>query len=87
MLNYLKQQLFSSWGFTRILRLVLGVIILVQAIQTADVMFGLLGSFLLGQAALNIGCCGVDGCGVPYNNKAQATDEKEITYEEIRKDS
>lgn len=81
-----KARLLSGWGFTRIVRLVLGVVILIQAFQMGDAIFALLGSLFFGQAVLGVGCCGPQGCGVPMSKNADDEAEKEITYEEIGKE-
>lgn len=68
----------------RALRLVLGLIILVQGIQAHETMYAIAGLLLSGMALANLGCCGPAGCGVsqrPINSKESV---KDIDYEEIR---
>ncbi len=70
MINFLKDIDFSlnSWGFSRVIRLALGLFFFIPAIQELDYFAMLLGSVLLYQAIGNTGCgftknsssCGVD---------------------------
>lgn len=77
--------LLSGWNILRIIRLILGVMLLVQAFQTKFWGAGLLGSLLLFQAITNTGCCGAGGCGVPVseNNKNTKSIDS-IEYEEVK---
>ncbi len=70
MINYFKSLDFSpqSWGFSRLLRLGLGLFFFIPAIQELDYFAMMLGGVLLYQAIANTGCgftknsssCGVD---------------------------
>lgn len=66
----------------RIIRLILGVMLMVQSIQTKFWGAGLLGGLLLFQAITNTGCCGASGCAVPVSKKK--TDVDTIEYEEVK---
>lgn len=76
------QAIFSNWHLMRILRLVLGVMIIVQAVETREWMIGLMGVAFSTMALFNYGCCGVNGCDTtptsPTNKSMQ-----EITYERV----
>jgi hypothetical protein len=63
--------------------LALSIIIIVQAIQIHDVLFGVFGSFFLYQALTNTGCCGVNGCVPDVNKNMHPTEEIEFT--EVKK--
>ena len=63
----IKQILFTGWHIIRWVRLGLGILIAVQAIQNHDPFSGFIAAFLLFQAATNTGCCGVNGCAVPVS--------------------
>lgn len=54
----------GTWNFMRILRLVIGVIIIIQAILEKEAILGLLGSVVLLTALTNTGC-GAGNCTVP----------------------
>jgi len=64
MIATIKHILFTGWHIIRWVRLGLGIIIAVQAIQNHDPLSGFMAAFLLFQAVTNTGCCGVNGCAV-----------------------
>ena len=78
----MKQILLSNWNFMRVIRLVLGIFIIVQAAMVKDWTMGLLGVFFTALPVLNIGCCGAGGCATPPKKNVE-TNTKEITYEEV----
>lgn len=47
----------------RLLRLALGIWAVIATFQTREAVLGLIGGLLLVMALMNIGCCGVSGCG------------------------
>lgn len=77
-----KYNLLHNWNVIRIIRLVLSIVIIVQAVQIHDALFGVLGFFFFYQAITNTGCCGVNGCApnvpTPHN------DPEEISFTEIK---
>ncbi|AXG73866.1 hypothetical protein DVK85_06275 [Flavobacterium arcticum] len=56
----------------RILRLVFGILIILQAIDVKEWLLAIPGVFLLLLAALNTGC-GAGGCTVPYKRNRHST--------------
>ena len=72
--------ILNNWSVMRGLRLVIGVIALVQSIIQKDITLGIIAAFLLVTAIANVGCCGSNGCTVNFNTKKK---EKEILYEEL----
>ena len=62
------------------LRLVIGLIALVQSVIQKDVTPGVIAGFLLLTAIANVSCCGSNGCAVNFNDRKK---EKEIVYEEL----
>lgn len=72
-----------NWNLMRALRLVLGLVILVQGIQAQETMYAIAGLLLSGMALANIGCCGPGGCGVPQLPINSKEPVKEIEYEEV----
>lgn len=80
----IKQTLFTGWHFMRWLRLVFGIIFIVQAIQMHDVLVGAIAGFFLFTAITNIGCCGAWSCAAPTRKGAEESTE-EVSYEEIKK--
>ncbi len=61
-------------------RLLIGLIALVQSIIQKNLTLGTLAGFLLLTAIANIGCCGSNGCAVNFSYRKK---EKEIVYEEL----
>jgi hypothetical protein len=79
----IKETLFSGWHFVRWLRLVLGIFIAIQAIETKDVLSGLISAFFLFQALTNKGCCTSISCAVdPKQNSLQ--DNHLNSHEELK---
>jgi hypothetical protein len=78
-----KETLLKDWNFMRILRLVLGIYIAVQAVESLSLLSGVIATFFLFQAITNTGCCGSNGCAVPTKNSKTDTVE-EVEYEEIK---
>ncbi len=77
----MKQMILSNWNFMRVLRLIMGIAIAVQAVITRDALFGLAGFLLAAMAVFNVGCCGTGGCDTPLKKFDGPT--KDITYEEV----
>lgn len=77
MKNYLR-----NWNFMRIIRLLLGVVIIVQGFQSNDWIFVGLGALFTLMPLLNIGCCGTSACNIPNpKNKNKAED---VIYQEVK---
>ena len=51
----------------RSLRLIIGLVAMVQAIVQKDAVIGVLSAFLLFTALANVGCCGAEGCALDVN--------------------
>ncbi|MEO9021188.1 MAG: hypothetical protein ABI237_14315 [Ginsengibacter sp.] len=79
----IKQTLFTGWHLMRCLRLVFGIIFMVQAIQMHDMLIGAIAGFFLVTAIINIGCCGAGRCAAPTQKSTQKSIE-ETSYEEIK---
>ena len=70
----------------RVVRLVLALILIVQAVTGSGMLFALLGGFLLFQAAFNYGCCGANTCDINHDGgKPRSLPETgdETTFEEV----
>ena len=76
----MMKTILNNWSVMRGLRLVIGVIALVQSIIQKDIMLDIIAAFLLVTAIANVGCCGSNGCAVNFNTRKK---EKEILYEEL----
>jgi hypothetical protein len=77
------QSLFTGWNFIRWLRLILGIAIASQAVETKDMFVGIIAVLLIYQAIANIGCCGVNNCTIP-TTKNNNTQLQEPEYEELK---
>ena len=71
--------ILTNWNFVRIIRLILGGVILVQGIVGKDIISIVFGILFGGMAVLNIGCCGA-GCSVNFRSENK---RKIINYEEL----
>ena len=67
----------------RALRFIFGVIVLVQAIITMDVILGLLGVLVGGMAFFNVGCFGANGCDTTYKKTKSDLKAIDVDYEEV----
>jgi hypothetical protein len=74
--------LLTNWNAMRLLRLVLGIIVIVQGVNNTEVLYLVLGGMLVFMALANVGCCGTTGCAV-NTRKTKAIEEKEVVYEEV----
>lgn len=72
--------ILNNWSVMRALRLVIGLIALVQSVIQKDITLGIIASFLLLTSIANIGCCGGNGCAVNFSNRKK---EKEIAFKEL----
>jgi hypothetical protein len=77
----MKKLNLQNWNFFRVLRLVAGIAILVQAILARDILFGIAGLWFTAMPLFNIGCCATGNCST--GTKKLTEPEKEISYEEV----
>ena len=71
--------LSRKWNMIRLLRLLMGSAIVIQAIVEKEVMLGLVGLAFAVMALFNFSCCGAGTC---YTN-SKKENGKEISYEEV----
>ena len=57
----MKTLLLKNWNLMRILRLVIGIWAIVEAIQSKEPLLGIMGGILLFMAVTNTGCFGAKG--------------------------
>lgn len=79
----IKSTLFAQWNFMRLLRLLIGGSIVVQAYYTTDLWLGLAGLLFTGMAIFNVGCCGTNGCNTNIKNKTITHKTETVSYEEV----
>jgi hypothetical protein len=77
----MKQTILYNWNFIRWVRLVMGIVIAVQAVAVKDMMFSIVGVAIAGMAVFNIGCCSAGNCYTAVKNNTEPG--KEIVYEEV----
>jgi hypothetical protein len=77
----MKELIFTKWTLSRLLRLIIGLAILVQAFISKDILFGVAGLLFTSMALFNVGCCGAGACYMPSKKKDENL--KEVTYEEV----
>lgn len=78
-----KKTLLTDWHLMRVVRLVLGVLIALQAFQMQSAWVALFSGFFLFQAITNTGCCGASGCAPKKgDNNDQHPDD--LVFEEVR---
>ncbi|HMU71876.1 MAG TPA: hypothetical protein PKD93_04020 [Ferruginibacter sp.] len=80
-MNTWKQRMLSNWHLMRVLRLLMGIAILVQAGMMKDIPFFLIGVLFTAMPLFDIGCCASGTCvQAPPGRK---NENKEIIYEEV----
>lgn len=86
-LDSIKSTLFTNWHLVRIIRLVFGIFVLVQAVTMRDALAGMISALFLYQAFMNTGCCGASGCAVPTTSVNKDQKIEAVEYEEIKSPS
>jgi uncharacterized membrane protein HdeD (DUF308 family) len=72
----------QKWNLSRIIRIVMGGLVLFESIRTEQYLLGTIGLLFLIQGVMNFGC----GCSVPQNYRMTHPKEKndEVFFEEIK---
>jgi hypothetical protein len=86
-LDSIKSTLFTNWHLVRVLRLVFGIFVMVQAVTLRDALAGMISVLFLYQAFTNTGCCGASGCAVPTTSVSKEQKTDMVEYEEIKSSS
>jgi hypothetical protein len=73
----------SNWNLIKVLKIALALTVIFQSVEAKDVLLGSFGALFLGQALLNIGCCGPQGCAVPASKKGDNSIE-DVSYTEVK---
>ncbi|MEP7278366.1 MAG: hypothetical protein ABI813_06975 [Bacteroidota bacterium] len=71
----MKHAIVSNWNILRALRLIIGMAIIIQAIFSKDILFGMAGLLISGMAVLNIGCCGIGTCYTPVKQVSKPAED------------
>lgn len=80
MLNNMFKSLISNWNFSRLFRLSLGLLVLVQAIMSKDTLLVFFSLLFVAMPVLNIGCCSTGNCAIT----AKKASGEETDFEEIK---
>ncbi|MCX6218920.1 hypothetical protein [Spirosoma sp.] len=74
--------ILAPWGFMRILRLVMGVVIMYQSFANQQPWIGVLGGFFVIQVLMNTGC-NAAGCNPTITRRNPLDKAKEVVYEDV----
>lgn len=80
----MKERILSGWNFIRVLWLIMGIGIGLQAIKERNYLMLLAALYFAFSSLANMGCCSTRGCVTDFNYTNKK--EKEITeveFEEI----
>ncbi|GAC1312849.1 MAG: hypothetical protein NVSMB24_35150 [Mucilaginibacter sp.] len=77
----MKQVILNNWTFARALRVIIGLVIIVEAIQRNDVISTIAGSVFTALGLFNISCCGSRGCALSV--KRTEINSNEVSYERL----
>ncbi len=75
--------MLSNWNFSRALRLLLGVIILIEGIRNGEMLFVIFGAIFTLMPVFNVGCCSTTYCN-PRQQRTSASFEEDVSFEEVR---
>lgn len=78
------KEYLQGWNMTRIFRLVLGVVIVIQGVKANDWMFILLGAGFAAMPLFNVGCCANGACETPIRKTDVVVAQKDVEFEEIK---
>ncbi|MCU0333845.1 MAG: hypothetical protein MUF62_02215 [Chitinophagaceae bacterium] len=78
-------RLTTNWHFARLLRLVLGILVVVQSVQMNEKWFVVIGALLAALAIFDLGGCNSSACATPTARQRHVarTTKQETTYEEV----
>jgi hypothetical protein len=79
-----RATLLTGWTFLRILRLGMGILFAIQAIQFREALAGFVSVFFLFQAITNTGCCGASGCEAPAFEARKKEGIDDVVFEEVK---
>lgn len=71
------QNLFKNWNFARLLHLLMGIFLVVEAVKSGMWFWVVIGAVFVAMPLLNIGCCNVGNCSVAKPISKKTNDEIE----------
>ncbi len=82
-MSTVKDKLFRNWHVMRVIRLLMGAMVLAHAITTADWVLGSIAALFLYQGIMNKGCCGTY-CNTVYDKSHRKQDADNVSFEEVK---
>lgn len=79
----MKERLLTGWTFMRVLYLVMGITLIIQAIMAHQYAMSFLGVYFAAMSILGVGCMGGQ-CFTPPVKNTSKTDVHDVTYEEVK---
>ncbi len=83
-MNSFTQSISSNWHPLRVVYLILGLMMMVQALQSRDIPFALIGGLFLYQSIFNTGCCGMSGAFRANDKESNQKTLRDTEYTEIK---
>lgn len=78
------KEYFKNWDFIRVIRLILGILMIIQGVHTDDLMFISLGLLFSLMSVFNIGCCTSGKCQIAVRKNTEDNTMENITFKEIK---
>lgn len=80
----MKERVLSGWNFMRVLCLIMGIGIIIQAVKEQDFLILLPGFYFVFAALANIGCfAGSCATGLNTGNRTKKDATTQVEFEEI----
>jgi len=80
----MKERIIKGWNFMRVLWLIMGIGIGVQAIEEKNYLMLLPALYFAFAAIANFGCCASGACATNLTGKDNNSSITEINFEEIK---
>ena len=80
----MKSRILSGWSFIRVLWLIMGIGIGIQAITEGNYVMLIPSIYFVFASIANVGCCASGGCATDFRKSASKESVSEIEFEEIQ---
>lgn len=80
----MKSRILSGWNFIRIVWLVIGIGIGIQAVTEGNYLMLIPSIYFVFSSIANIGCCASGGCATGVGNRNRSEPVTEIEFEEVQ---
>ncbi len=80
----MKERLLTGWTFMRVLYLIMGITLVIQAIMAHQYAMSFLGVYFAAMSILGIGCMGGQCFTPPMTKNNTKSDVQDVTYEEVK---